>query len=558
MKRLFLLLTLFCHFVSAAPIVIPVGPAADADCQFNSIQAAIDSGQTNMDIRVSQQLDTVNGISIIDKNVAFLRGGYASCEDAMNGVVNAAAPYSSITSVNTPAITIKFVIDDNHTIDIQNFLITPTTHAVDITNGGANISLTVNFDKVDLKSGTRGLYAKGMGVVVNFDNGSIYDFNGVGGVECTKAEMNFGEFVAIYENSADIGGGGIFAFDCTITLDAGDNNSLQSLQYGIYKNKAQEYGAGIALIGNSSLLALGTAQHPVSISNNGIVLAGQAVTKGAGLYLSSDSIAIMGQVRLDGNTAFSQGAAIYMDHNDLTKPIPQLQIGVSIDSCSYSPICNSVSFNQTTELAVNSANGAVIYQNGGTMVLGQTNFQGNSAIDNALFYVENNGTLGILSDLIADNNTQTDLFDMKNQSFLSVNYSTLANNPVNNYFNVQYDNNNEQTLEVKGTILHNGAATVADLNNDNGNHDAQTTCSLVENNDASGVVQNGTIIGTASFIGAGNYQLEEGSLGLNSTCTTIGEFDLVRYDILNVDRLTGSTPDLGAYQMGYMFHDGFE
>ncbi len=558
-KIIIILLFSLSHSVLAAPIVVPVGPAADADCQFNSVQAAIDSGTINMDIRISQQLDTLDGISIVDKDVRYVRGGYANCQDAINGVVSPGGS-SFIRAANNPAINIEYFLDNFHQITFQNLLVGFAPEAVKISNGGVSVDLIIDFDGVDLKSGSLGLVTNGTGIVVNFDNGSIFDFSS-GGVDCTDSQLNFGEFVAIHDNNA-IRGGGIYANHCAITLDAGDNNPVGSINYGVFKNTAQNSGAGIALTSSSTLIAIGTSEHPVSISNNGAVFAGQAVTRGGAIYMESGSIAQLGQIRLDNNVAFSQGAAIYMNHSLLANPAPQLQMGRTTAYCSYGPICNSMSFNQTSDVALNAANGAVIYQNGGTMVVTQTIFQGNSAVDNALFYVENNGTLGFLSSLLINNSTQGDFFDMKNQSFLTVHYDTLADNQTSNYFNVQYDNNNGQTLEVVGSILKNGAATIANLNNDNGNHDAQVVCSLIENDDATGVVQNDSLIGLPSFVGNGNYQLQQDSLGLESACAVIGEFDLVRYDIVNTDRITGPNtgpiPDLGAYQMGYLFQDGFE
>ena len=91
-----------------------------------------------------------------------------------------------------------------------------------------------------------------------------------------------------------------------------------------------------------------------------------------------------------------------------------------------------------------------------------------------------------------------------------------------------------------------------------GDHDAQIVCSLVENNDATGVVQNASIIGIPTFVGSGSYKLQETSLGLNSNCMNFSHTSYIRFDILNTNRTTSPTPDLGAYQMGFLFHDGFE
>ena len=140
------------------------------------------------------------------------------------------------------------------------------------------------------------------------------------------------------------------------------------------------------------------------------------------------------------------------------------------------------------------------------------------------------------------------MFDQQDGSEVYVQYSTLSDNSVGNYFNVQYDNNTPQILGVTGTIIKNGDATIANLNIDQGNHNAEVNCSLVESDDASGVVQNQSIFGVPDFIGNGNYKLMPDSIAIDSHCTEIGEFDLARYDIRNQDRSEDGMADLGAYE----------
>ena len=139
---------------------------------------------------------------------------------------------------------------------------------------------------------------------------------------------------------------------------------------------------------------------------------------------------------------------------------------------------------------------------------------------------------------------------------------TLADNSGTNYFNVQYDNNNPQVLEVDSIILANGDATIANLNNDGGNHDAQLKCSLVEAIDASGVAQNSSFVADPKFIGNGNYKLMPSSFAIDTSCINIGEFDIARYDVRDQDRNANDDPDLGAYESialdDVLFSNSFE
>ena len=563
------ILLVFAKSVFAAPIIIPVGPVGDADCQFNTAQEAVDSGIINMDIRMSNQVIIDTGIVIADKDVSSLRGGYANCQDAIDDVVDINFPWTTISNPFGNGVEISFLVDDFHTILLQRLLIIQNDIGLKIFNNNLSQRLTVNLENTDITSNRGpGIDAKSTvsGIVVNFDNGVISNNNKTngphqaiqgGGINCVRSEINLGEFVTITNNFSETGGG-INLYLCDAYITAGDANPVNSLQYGIFSNTSTLRGAGI-YIESSNLIATGTEFHPVSITNNSIIPSTGLITRGGAIAISSDSNAQFINARIDNNTSLSKGGGIYASKEGQAGNPPLVQIGRLPEGCIYGEICNSISQNSTTLSASGLANGAAIYlDEGAIMTVAQTLFEENNALDSSIFKVSGGSQLGLISDLIINNTNNVDLFDQDDLSSVIVHYSTLADNQVNNYFNVQYDNNNAQVLEVKGSIIKNGLATIADLNNDMGNHDAQVACSLVENNDASGVVQNGTIIGNPGFVDSTNYQLREDSIALNANCFPVGEFDIARYDILGVDRFGSGQADMGAYEMGFLFKDGFE
>jgi predicted outer membrane repeat protein len=556
--------------VFAAPLVVPVGPASDVDCQFNTVQEAVDSGGINMDIRISNQAIIDTGVVIVDKDVSYLRGGYANCQDAIDDVVDVNLPWTAINNPFGNGIEIGYLNKVFHTILLQRLLINQNNIGLKIFNDNLSQRLTVNLENTDI-TGNRasGIDVKSTisGIVVNFDNGVIANNNRTngphqalhgGGINCIRSEINLGESVAINNNFA-AAGAGINLYFCNAYITAGDTNPINALEYGIFSNTSTFKGAGVYVESDSNLIAIGTEFHPVSITNNSLVPSTGVITRGGGIAIGENSTAQLINLRMDNNTSLVKGGGIYASKDGRVGDSPLVMIGSLPEGCIYDQECNSISHNSTTFTASAFANGAALYLDEGAIVtVAQTLFEGNHAVNTSIFKVSGGSQLGLLSDLIINNTNDVDLIDQDNLSNVIIHYSTLADNQVSNYFNVQYDNNNAQVLEVKGSIIKNGQATIANLNNDMGNHDAQVACSLVENNDASGVVQNGTIIGDPGFIDSTNYKLSQESIALNASCFPVGKFDIVRYDILGVDRFGSGQNDMGAYEMGYLFKDGFE
>lgn len=559
----FLILVLVSIQTIAAPIVLSVGKATDNDCDFNSIFDAVNSGNVNMDIRVSNELITTTGVSISDNKVSFLSGGYFNCADAENGVIDIITPYSEISNLNNgPALSIIYLTTVSQTIDVSGFKIYDSQGGVQVFSGASNTSLTVNMDGVDIYDNIfYGLKTTGDGVVINYDHGNIennIDGTFGGGVECYDGAINFGEIVKIEANSASFGAG-IYARKCAIKMLAGDNNAISSLQYGVINNIADHAGGGIFL-DESTLIGFDTSNHPVSISNN-TVTSDALDGRGGGVYMLSGSGLLLSNARIDGNQAKIAGGAIASFHHDNTLAEPSFQLGRDVAGCSYAEICVSLSGNTVSS---DDSYGAGVSQDGGGF-----GYVMNAKIENnvsltatSVFKAKSNSQLFLINDLIINNQSQVHLIDQQDESFVGIQYSTFSENTVQNYFNVQYDNNNAQTLEVTAAIIKNGQATIAMLNGDDGNHDAQVKCSLVETDDTSGVVQNQSVIGLPNFVGNGNYKLSPNSIAINSNCTTVAEFDLAEIDIRGQSRLEDGTADLGAYESiaidDVVFQNGLE
>jgi len=542
----YILLALFSSQLISAPIVVTVG--TDDDCDFQMVQSAVDSGAINMDIRVTNQLVIVENISILDGDeVILLSGGYDNCLDASLGILDDFSPFTYFDGLNLDSVLSISIFNTNYfNISISGFKIYNGLGGIIVTSGPANETLIVNISYVDIYNNTSSaIIGEGTGTEVSFNNGKIYDNSSFvgGGISCFESELNLGENVAIYANLARQGGG-IYARNCDVNILAGDNNALDDLERGIFNNHALDSGAGVYL-NQTILVGLGPPAHPVSISGNTIT-DNQFSGLGGGVYMSSGSSMQMTNVRLDGNSATVAGGAIATMHDDIGLQSPSFFLIRNENGCEYAEICSSLSSNSISD----NGYGSVIAQDGGGFgYVIQASIKNNGSSNAmSLFKLKNSSQLLLSSDLIVSNSTALHLFDQEDESEVYIQYSTLSDNVITNYFNVQYDNDNPQVLEVTGTIIKNGEATIANLNNDNGNHDAQIKCSIVENDDASGVVQNLSVAGDPSFVGNGNYKLKPNSIAIDRSCSNIGEFDIARYDIRNQDHNADGVADLGAYE----------
>ena len=559
----YILMILASFQVTAAPVVLTVGPGDDGDCDYNSIQEAIDSGGLNMDIRVSNQLLTTTGAAIIDNGVTSLTGGYFNCQAAVDGIVDDFNPRSSISNDNGKALVITNLINHSHYLYVSGFNFENSAGGVDITSGAANTILDVVFSVVNIRHNSSvGLRISSVGgAVVHFNNGSINNNSNPssagGGVWCSNSEFNIGEYSAINDNFGNVGGG-VHSFKCDIKLLAGDNNSLDSLQYGVFNNLSMTGGAGFFL-DQSVLYGFDTMNHPISIVNNEVL---GSIHGGGGVYMNSDSSLLIANIRLESNTAKVAGGGIDAIHDDINKNPPSIYLLEDANGCSYAEICSSLSFNRATDT---DGEGAVLAFDGTGFAYIMESLVANngSEIDSgSILMVKNGATLILINDLVINNSTSSDLIGMENISEVYIQQTTLADNPINNYFNVLYDNNNPQVLEVIGSIIKNGDATIANLNNDNDSHDAKVKCSLVETNDTTGVVQNQSVIGLPNFVGNGNYKLSPNSIAIDSNCTAVEVNDLAELDIRGQSRIEDGLADLGAYEYiaidDVVFQNGFE
>jgi len=548
MKYLIYAIFLLASFQSQS-IVLTVGDISDTDCDFTEIQDAVESANSDIDIRVTNQ-KVFNSVSIIDKDVDTLTGGYDTCSAAELDQHSENYIPTEISGLDSHiALYINYDTQSSRTIDFSGFNIRDgAPSGMEVRNDNNNSSLTVNVtvteihDNEDygLKVFGEGAHVDFQGLIYNNINSFIENIWGAG-VNCFDGTFTMRENSAIHNNRSGIGGG-IYADNCTITLYAGGNNSLDDLQSGIYDNHAFSYGGGVRF-DDSFVAIIGSDEHPASISNN------VSEKNGGGIYLSSGNFIQMVNVRIDGNTASDQGGGIYAANfsTDIANQ-SELTISQSVNSCQYTEICSSISFNKVLSSSTSHGGAAIGLYGNNTFNINQTIIQANQAYRGAVYKGRNQSNLYMEGNLIIENKKDetTDhslsLFDTTDQTSTYIDYSTISDNNI-----LRVSNNTDAlayTLNVNKSIIddQNDADILFAINKTQVN----IYCSILHNDNAIDNSDADTIVGNPGLIGNGNYKPLQDSTAIDPVCSnnTVPNYE----DIRNQNRLTDGFADIGAYE----------
>lgn len=534
--------------------ILTVGAVSDNDCDYNSIQTAVDSGASFMDIRVTNQ-QAYTAVSILEKDVDSLTGGFDTCAAAaLNQRVQNYTASEISGGDNNFAIYIDYDTQVFITINISGFnLHNGNPSGLQVRSSGNTTSLVVNITETSIHDNAdHGLEIFGQFSQVDFQ-GSIYNninssaeiIRGAG-IYCSSGIFTMRENSAIYNNIASLGGG-IYTSGCDVTLLAGDNKPLDSLEYGIFNNHAFAYGGGVRF-DDSNVMALGSPDNPVSISNN------TSEKYGAGIYLSAGNLVELVNARIDGNVASWGGGGLYMiNSSGDSADKSEFKISQSVNGCHYAEICSSISFNKATGTSTSYGGGAFMAYGLNDLNINQTLLQGNQAYRGAVYHGKNNTNMLMEGNLIVDSrkddtsNRAISLFASENLTSTELSYSTLANNNV-----IYITRNNDAQSYVlnlnKIIIISENDANILSATN---NTQVSINCSILHNDTAIDYSDADTVIVAPGVIGNGEYKLLADSIAIDPACTnnTIPTYG----DIRTQDRLIDGDADIGAYE--YMLTD---
>ncbi len=320
-------------------VTIGVDAACDFDSAVDSIQAAIDSGAT--EIRVASNGTYQNNLTIENQSVV-IRGGFADCVAA---------------DAN------QQVFDDLTVID-GSALAEPVIHIT-----GSQNTQTIRFENLSLTGGN-GLQSGGgifldetdvelqMLRVVVTDNSA----SSGGGVSVLRGRVDlYGQdFTSINNSSNGVGGGGLF---CN-----GFFNNLTLTGMSLIGNNEAVRGGGVSLTGGCQM-SMYSSNHPEALSFLAGIVANSTTREGGGAMLSFGAqLNLFGERMCDGKVCLgTDDVPIHLSANSSAENASSQEPGGGL----Y--LDNDLSF---TTLTGFYANGLVMEQNqaggdGGGVFIGQ-------------------------------------------------------------------------------------------------------------------------------------------------------------------------------------------
>jgi predicted outer membrane repeat protein len=382
---------------ATAPDAFTVGnTAADATCNYDTIQAAIDAATcpagTKIIITPERSYDAQH-LSITNKNISLIgRGTAPHCntpQAVCGGIFPCPTnPLGTLNGGNNSVLTVR----GNSNVLVQYLTITGGNHGGGGSGGGIDYdgTGTLTLDTSTVSDNTAG-YGGGINV------------KGSGG----PAELHINQRTLIIGNTATTSGGGIrIEGETTMTMNApntwvalneatsGYGGGVEILNHAtanigspgylnaaaIYDNTAK-YGGGIAVTADAFLYLYTTDPlHPVGIDNN------TAFNTGGGIYISplnpSGSDICAANFRITNNIA-QEGTGLYADvdsNGDGTQIFLNSNIFGCADklvslggvACDASQQCNIVHGNVAMAVTNNNqpTNGAALLLQSGTFLTG--------------------------------------------------------------------------------------------------------------------------------------------------------------------------------------------
>ena len=476
---------------------VTVGAVNDGECDYNSIQAAIDGEAEFTVIRVASGFSVNNRIEynenlFINKSHTFF-GGYADCFTANANILVENPPKVNLKGTGNGAV---IAINDTNAVFISKFEISGGNSAI---GGGitfTNTLLQLIDSIVHHNTSTTfggGIYSIHHETSSNATQLSLFNTlvidntatDGGGGIYCKSgrilADINSG-VSANQATSTNADGGGLYLESCDMDFSGGTIKTFNTMDLTSYKgisnNSASRHGGGIYAI--SSLLKLfGSSEDidpqsmssfigsPVSITRNTADSNRNDIGNGGGVYVIGQIFfTTVLEVRL-GKVQFNsanKGGAFYLGENTVFKMLRDDPLNNDFTVC-WSNRCSVLTNNSAENLG-----GAIFSENGSNIEIGQSYITDNRAtfgtflaIDSTdsetdvnLFhnFIYHNGRdgLGGFSDQSVfniSNNSSSTLFNFTD---VTIKLNTIVDNHVtNSVFSLLGTNNN---LKVYSSILH--------------------------------------------------------------------------------------------------------
>ncbi len=454
--------------------LVVVGQMGDSDCDFNSVQAAIDSGAA--EIRVVNAVDRVENLLIDDRDVEIV-GGYADCETALDGFPITGASVINGSGAVLPVITV-FANGPQRQITLRNIVLRGGTAdpgsfrpAGGISTAFANVRLTLHNADVFNNDGVLGggIYIGGANSELIL-SGSVVRVNTAangGGVYCesgARVVVRGGHSGNISLNNAtglstDEGnGGGIYADDCEVELSSGNLPGTLG-PGGINGNKAHRHGGGIYAVNGSVVTLNGHNPYdtfqtrPATLEGNRADADFAGGGEGGAIYATGAGTRIdaFGTL-IEGNRSGFHGGGFYLQDG------AHLNMHRLPAKCWDAFKCNYFLDNRAS--TNNGVGGAIYLRTGATATIAQTYFDDNRADEGTAIYASHNGTAVTLEGNMFWHNGNDGL-DNYNDLHAVVSVGDAA---ITAGFNTFADNDlTSATLRADGALFHVFSSVIHDV-----------------------------------------------------------------------------------------------
>jgi len=456
MNKLILTALLVCSFQShCGQPFITVGDDNDNDCDYHTIQSAIDSGDSDI-IRIASNKNYFENLELSEKN-RNLTGGYADCSMAELNITDLSQ--AILTGNGTDAVVrISNASGDPKTIVLSHIVVANGTSGVSVRsqNQGSITDVTLSNLRVFNNSG-RGINITQIdnAAVELILNNSFVDFNSDGGVKCigSNATMKVTGHSVIENNSTDANGGGVSASDgCDLAVYS---------PVIIRDNNAGSNGGGIHVVdgeleivgfetGCSDGICFGQWDEPVTLENNVANTSDSSFGGGAVALLGDSSNGFIVNVLIKDNDAFLGGAVFVVGG-----ALNLLGFETMNQPCWSKGSCSQITGNTATSGgAFNASNAAEIFV--------YHSFITESRADNGIVTSSSSGSLiEINTSVISKNGLNGDgSYDDQHLFYLFPGVDFPSSNLVFDYVTLA---NNQTSLSVIG----------------NGNGDVDVTSSIL-------------------------------------------------------------------------------
>lgn len=405
---------------------------SDQDCDFQSLQNAIDGDEVDIRVTIQRSFSGIN----ISKSKR-LKGGYLNCEDARNDAYTGSRSVlkgggETVVRVEPDVGTFASVVFENFNIidgfsDNANY-----AGGLDIRG---DVKVNVMNSKIENNVGIMGggIAIQGNSAFLTIANTQISSNSSEqgGGIYCSDSgSVLIDKESAVSYNFASNMGGGIYADkQCVVISKAGDNRAIEDMKYGVFSNVAAE-GGGVYLDRQSQMLFEGNDITPSNLIGNTAIQSDLIDSGFGGGAKVVSSIMQFVNARIEANTSVTDGSAVALFNG-------AEMVMERSENCRG--ICSSLKSNSTIPTDTNST------------------------------IVSHHSSVDVSNTLVDRNESSTSIFNMIDSELtiegVQLSYNEgLNEQPLNSL--IEVSGNDSEVLLLQTTVVNNNVNSIVKVKDD--------------------------------------------------------------------------------------------